>query len=491
MAGIGVKLNKIYEKNTITTDLYGFLYSTFVTISPMLMVMAAVLAMRFLLGFSLLGYAVRKLYSCTVLYMFIFSFLVLAPFNSVISRYLSDTLYEDRYADILPCYYMGFFMTLLLGCCLGIPFCLHEYFVGQVPVYYVFTSFCGYVSLIMVLYSMTFLSISKDYKRLSQLFFVGMLLAVLLSLVFHYLLRMEGTYSSLLGLTLGFFIIAALEYGQVRRFFQENSGQYRPLLRYFRQYWQLIFINFLYVLGLYIHNFVFWSTDLGTVVARSFICAEPYDVATCVAMFTNIAASVIFISRVEMKFRFRYKAHTEAVIGGRWMDICTTQRRMFRQIADELFNLVRIQFIVSVIIYLVVVIFMPRLGYGGLVMEFYHCLAAGYFPLFIMYAAMLFLYYFNDLSGALIVSALFCLTVFIGSLISTHLPYFWGGLGVFAGSLVGFIAAYFRLRWTERNFDTHVFCNGRILKSALGVRPSGKVFDRYNGIDETELVAPK
>ena len=146
--------------------------------------------------------------------------------------------------------------------------------------------------------------------------------------------------------------------------------------------------------------------------------------------------------------------------------------------------------IVSVIIYLVVVIFLPRLGYGGLVMEFYHCLAAGYFPLFIMYAAVLLLYYFNDLSGALIVSALFCLTVFIGSLISTHLPYFWGGLGG-AGSLVSFIAAYFRLRGTERNFDTHVFCNGRILKPALGVRPSGKVFDRYNGIDETELVAPK
>lgn len=491
MAGIGVKLNKIYEKNTITSDVYGFLYSTFVTISPMLMVMGAVLAMRFLLGFSSLGYASRKLYSCTVLYMFIFAFLVIAPFNSVISRYLSDTLYEDRYEDILPCFYMGFFMTLLLGCIIGVPFCLHEYFVGKVPVYYVFTGFCGYICLIMVLYSMTYLSISKDYKRVSQLFTIGMLLTVLLSLVFCHLLDMEGTYSSLLALTLGFFTIAALEYGQIRHFFQRNSGRYRKMLSYFLKYWQLLFINFLYVLGLYVHNFVFWSTDLGTTVANSFICAEPYDVATCVAMFTNIAASVIFISRIEMKFRFRYKAHTEAVIGGRWMDIRTTQRRMFRQIADELFNLVRIQFIVSVIIYLIVVLLMPRLGYGGLVMEFYHCLAAGYFPLFIMYAAILFLYYFNDLSGALMVSALFCGSVFVGTVICTHLPYFWGGLGVFVGSLVSFIAAYYRLRWTERNYDTHVFCNGRILKPAMGARPLGKVLDRRSGINDTELVAPK
>lgn len=236
---------------------------------------------------------------------------------------------------------------------------------------------------------------------------------------------------------------------------------------------------------------VFWTTELGTVVVNSFICAEPYDVATCIAMFTNIAASIIFISRIEMRFRFRYKSHTEAVIGGRWMDIKTTQTQMFRQISDELFNLVRIQFIVSVIIYLLVILLMPALGYGGLVMEFYHCLAAGYFPLFIMYAAILLLFYLNDLSGALIVSSLFCATVFGGTVIATHLPYIWGGLGVFAGSLVGFVAAYFRLRWNERNYDTRTFCAGRIMKRSAGSRPSGKVLDRRGGIDETQLIASK
>lgn len=260
------------------------------------------------------------------------------------------------------------------------------------------------------------------------------------------------------------------------------------MLSYFGKYWQLIFINFLYVLGLYTHNFVFWTTELRNVVVKSFVCAEPYDVATCIAMFTNIAASVIFISRVEMRFRDRYKSYTEAVIGGRWMDIETSKKRMFRQLSEELVNLVRIQFIVSVIIYFIAIIFLPRFGYGGLVLEFYHCLAAGYFPLFIMYAAILFLYYFNDLTGALLTSIAFFLTVLIGSIIATHLPYLWGGIGVFAGSVIGFIVAYFRLRWLERRLDVHVFCNGKILKRAVGIRPSNKVLDRYNEIDETELV---
>ena len=42
MAGIGVRLNRIYEKNTIASNLYGFLYSTIVTIAPMLVVFIAV-----------------------------------------------------------------------------------------------------------------------------------------------------------------------------------------------------------------------------------------------------------------------------------------------------------------------------------------------------------------------------------------------------------------------------------------------------------------
>lgn len=487
MAGVGVKLNKIYGKNTVSSNLYGFVYSTIITIAPMLLVFAAVMLMQFLLGFSRTGYALRELYSCTVLYIFIFAFLVVSPFNPVLSRFMSDTIYEEKYEDILPCFYAGLFMTILLGCILGIPFCLHEHFTGEVPVYYVFTGFCGYISLIMVIYCMTYLSISKDYKIVSFFFLIGMVITVVSSLIFCFLFHMERTYSSLLGLALGFFIIAVFEYGQVRQFFPENSGRYRRMLSYFGKYWQLIFINFLYVLGLYTHNFVFWTTELRIVVVKSFVCAEPYDVATCIAMFTNIAASVIFISRVEMRFRDRYKSYTEAVIGGRWMDIETSKKRMFRQLSEELVNLVRIQFIVSVVIYFIAVIFLPRFGYGGLVLEFYHCLAAGYFPLFIMYAAILFLYYFNDLTGALLTSVVFFLTVLTGSIIATHLPYLWGGIGVFAGSLSGFIVAYFRLRWLERRLDVHVFCNGRILKRAVGVRPSDKVLDRYDGVDETEL----
>ena len=102
MAGIGVKLQKIYDRRTILANLAGFGYSTMVTIAPMFVVIGNVMLMSHFLGYETVGYARRGLFSGTVLYIFIFSLLVAAPFNAVLSRYMSDIIYEEKYEDILP-----------------------------------------------------------------------------------------------------------------------------------------------------------------------------------------------------------------------------------------------------------------------------------------------------------------------------------------------------------------------------------------------------
>ena len=128
MAGIGVKLNRIFEKNTLTTNMVGFAYSAVATIAPMMVIILNLMLMEHVLGFSKVGYAQRELFSCTVLYTFIFSLLTAAPFNSVLSRYMSDIIYEERYQDILPCYYLGMVLNIGLSCLVGIPFCIREHF---------------------------------------------------------------------------------------------------------------------------------------------------------------------------------------------------------------------------------------------------------------------------------------------------------------------------------------------------------------------------
>ena len=482
MAGIGIKLQKIYEKKTILAYLTGFGYSAVVTVAPMFVVIGTIMLMSQLLGYENVGYARRGLFSGTLLYIFIFSLLTAAPFNAVLSRYMSDVIYEERYEDILPCYDVGLLLNILLASLLGIPFCAWEHLVGHVNLIFVFTGFCGYIALVLVFYSMLYLSICKDYQKISLYFLTGMAAALACALFFVKVCGREIVYSMLLSLTIGFFLTAVLEYATVKRYFKRNSNRYRRVFSYFGRYWKLVVINFLYTLGLYIHNFVFWNTDLQMRVADTFVFAPTYDLATCLAMFTNLSSTIIFISRVEMHFHERYKAYSEAVIGGRWEDINNAKNRMFRQLASELMNLVRIQFIVSVVLYLLCVIFLPGMGFSGLVMQIYPCLAAGYFILFLLYAELIFLYYFNDMTGALLTAVCFCLGTFFGTLFSKQLPDIWYGAGLVMGSFFGFTVGYFRLRWVERHMDVHIFCQGELFKIKRGRKPSAKSYDRKEGI---------
>lgn len=478
MAGVGIKLNRIFEKKSIAADLVGFTYSIVITIAPIILVIANILLMGWILGFGEVAYLERELFSCTVLYTFIFALLTVAPFNAVLSKYVQDSIYEERYQDILPCYYLGLVMNLVLSCVLGIGFCLWEHFVGGVEVFYVFIGYCAYISMVLVFYSMIYLSICKDYERISLFFLLGMLEAFVLGVVLRYLFRWDVMHAMLFALMTGFFLIAILEFTAVKRYFLQNSNRYKPVLLYFKKWWKLVVTNFLYTLGLYIHNFVFWTDEGRMVVVKSFVCNQPYDMATCLAMFTNISAMIIFVTRVEMFFHEKYKLYSEAVIGGKKTDIENTKKRMFRQLADELMNLARVQFIISVVVYLLCVVLLPQFGFAGMVMRIYPCLAAGYFILFLMYSAMLFLYYYNDLTGAVLTTLGFCLVTCIGSIAATHLPEIWYGIGVVLGSLTGWTIAYIRLRWVEKHLDIHIFCQGMLLKRGIGLKPSGKVFEK-------------
>lgn len=122
MAGIGIRLNKIFKRHTLIHTLYGSGYSMLATVTPMLVVIGAMLLMYVFLGFDSVRYYDRELFSCTILYVFIFSLLAASPFNSVLSKYVGDRIFEERYEDILPCIYVGMALNMGLAGLIGIPF---------------------------------------------------------------------------------------------------------------------------------------------------------------------------------------------------------------------------------------------------------------------------------------------------------------------------------------------------------------------------------
>ena len=95
-----------------------------------------------------------------------------------------------------------------------------------------------------------------------------------------------------------------------------------------------------------------------------------------------------------------------------------------------------------------------------------------------MYSAIIFLYYYNDTKGSLATAFCFCIVTFAGSIIASYLSDIWYGIGVVAGSFVGFAIAYRRLQWIEKNIDAHVFCRSFILPKRKSMRPSDMVYKK-------------
>ena len=62
-------------------------------------------------------------------------------------------------------------------------------------------------------------------------------------------------------------------------------------------------------------------------------------------------------------------------------------------------------------------------------------------------------------------------------MIAAQLSVKWYGIGVVAGSILGWSVAYFRLRWVERHLDVHIFCSGTLLQSKKGGALPSKVYD--------------
>lgn len=79
MADVGSKLTRIFKKKSIIASFVGFVYSLVVTIAPVLLVIGNIQFMSRVLGFGGESYIRRELFTCTVLYIFIFALLSVSP----------------------------------------------------------------------------------------------------------------------------------------------------------------------------------------------------------------------------------------------------------------------------------------------------------------------------------------------------------------------------------------------------------------------------
>jgi polysaccharide biosynthesis protein PelG len=464
MAGIGFELKKIYRKDGISRTLMGAMYSCLITIGPTIIIITVILLLYLFLDMSGVGMAKRELLSSTILYIFIFSVVMTSPFNSVFSRYLADKFYEEEFDDILCSYYVGLAITSVIGIIMALPMMFSLYFRGGIDIAFIAGAYCMWASAVVIFFSITYLHATKDYRLIAIFFFLSMIVGGLLAAFLYFIVGFDQIHAIIWGLAFSFFMIAFCEFSYVRYYFKGGGNNYSECVRYIWRYKGIFLTNFFYILGLYIHNFVFWTTPSHLYVANTYYSHMNYDMATCLAMFTNISATVIFTVIAETHFHEVYQDFMEAVIGGTYRLIQKNKRIMFRTLSTQLGQVFATQIAITCVIFMLLMIFGLQLGFSSMTMRIYPVLAVGFLGVFVMYCNIVYLYYFEDSFDSAMTAFIFCFGTLVGAIVSAYfLPVEFYGMGLLFGMLCGWTYSFFRLRHLERNFDAHIFCRYKVI----------------------------
>ena len=478
MAGIGFELKKLFRKRNITGMLAGLIHSVFVTAGHMLLMMAFLVAIQVYLLNKGTGQFERELFSSAILYSFIFPFILTSGVNMILSRYIADSLYTGNADRILPSMYGSMAVMILFT---GIPGALF-YIFSPVDLWFRLAAFILYMEVGILFHITVYVSAIKKYDRITFSYIFGVMAAAVPS---YFILESDMPPMMMVtGLVLSvaagvLIIICGIVYG-IRKYFSLVSNNYFDFLLYFKKYPQLYFLNTIYAVGLFVHNFVFWAYPATRdSVAQTYVFSSDYDMASFLGMLTVIPAMVVFVVRMETSFYLRYKAYLDATNGGTGEDIAVARHNLIRSVWQETAYMIEVQVIASLIMIALIQNIMPGLGISKPILDFFPFVAYGFYFTVMMNMIGTILLYFVRQRELIKVYALFFLANAVFTIVSVYLGEAFYGIGIIMAGMAGFAVVIARLRDTMKQLDYIIFCS-------IVLEPEEKrtAFDRFTaGLD--------
>ncbi len=460
MAGIGFELKKLFKEKGFFARIRAFAYSTLVSLGPFVLCTAIISVILVFMHTMGVSYGQRELFIATIVYCFVFSQIIASGFKMIITRFIADALYKEKFEMILPSLYGTLSVVITISGIIGIVFFLNS----PLHIFIKASSYILFMELIIVFVMMEYLSALKDYIKIVQSFFAGVLSVVLLSYLFLKFSSLEASLGMLISMNIGFMIIIVFLLAFLKSFYIKSGKRYYDFLIYFDKYPSLFFIAFFYTLGLYVHNFLFWNSHLAIKIANTYVYAPVYDVPSFYAFLSIMPAMVIFVVSVETSFYDKYKVYYSLITGnGNLKDIEDARKDMTRVLWSELRNIMELQLFFTLVFLSLGHYLLPRLGLTQLSMDIFNLLCLGAFMVALMMIIMLILLYFEDRTGALFISFTFLSTNAIFTFFTLRYSESLYGLGFFASSIISLMIAIIELLVYLKNINYHTFCGQPII----------------------------
>lgn len=456
MAGVGFQLKKLFVKKGFLVNFSAYFYSTMVTTGPMIICVSILILFRLYLKFINASLYDIELFSSTVVYSFIFSFVLTGGFVFIISRYAADSIYIDKPDKILSSFYGVVLQVVVISSILGIIF----YFMSPLSLIYKFVAYLLFMELCILWIETPYLSTVKNFMGIIKGFFLGALVILVINLVIYFRQMQFDILIALCSIVLGFFTITTYFAIFIRRFYYKSSGSIYDYISYFDKFKNIFFTGFFVALGAFIHNIIIWFSQYYSIVGDTYRVCSLYDVPTFYSVFTTIPTIVLFVVYVETSFYEKYRDFYSTVLnGGNINEIKLAKSEMNTDLMTRLFYIGEVQFLFSLLSIIIGVKFLPLFGFTKQLLDIFVMLTLSQFCYIIMYVLILILLYFDDRKGAFKVASLFLLSNTILTLITVYFGVNFYGFGFFLSAFISMMYALRKLVYYIENLEYFTFCS--------------------------------
>jgi len=294
MAGIGFELKKILKKETFLSELTAYFYAGMVSSGPWLMSIICLGLLGIYRGSGLANLE-HEIFRSTVVYSYAFTLVFVGTIQLATTRYLADRFYENDISRILA----TFFTCLLISYVCGSSFTIFCYSFFELSLLH---KFCGVVLFLVIStiwICMIFLSAIKDYNSIIFAFASGSLVSVIAAIQLG--TRM-GTEGYLLGYLLGQALIMFWLMAKMLVEFPAIGLWNRDLLLFFRKFWDLVLIGFIFNLAIWVDKFIFWLAPDSRLIVSYFRTHDFYEGPVFFSYITIVPTLVLLLLKLETRF---------------------------------------------------------------------------------------------------------------------------------------------------------------------------------------------
>lgn len=290
----------------------------------------------------------------TILYVLVFSQVLVAPWQLLVGHYLYDQLSAKTFDRMRPSFWGFNSIIFLMSSLLAVLF----YLFSPMPISFKAISILLFILSTHLWGLVVYLGVARGYKIILVAFALGALLTLLcgLALSWHpvgFLFSQQAT-NMLLAYLVGVILTVAMLVYHVLKIFNQGKGGYFTFLQYYKKVPTLFYIGLFAVGGVWCHDVLVWFSRIGIRIYHTYQFAPRYDNILLFLYLSVIPTGVVYCYIFENVISEHYRKFIHLIASSAtYNQLAQVRKNLTKVMLSKLVMIIEIQTIISILLIII------------------------------------------------------------------------------------------------------------------------------------------